>query len=97
MRLLLDAAGHYQCLSEISLYMTRRMRQRHEHLLVQAFIVTNIVFDDRVAAGKAAFIAQPPETVGAVLASGTPIPLKLAVDEGEAPSSLGRRTAAWRR
>ncbi len=38
--------------------MARRLRQRHEHLPVTAFIAPHVVLDDRVAAGEAVLLLQ---------------------------------------
>src|SRR5690606_6653642 len=58
-RLLLNTADPDQGFTEVGLSVARRMRQRHEHLLATSFPLPDVVFDDRIAAGEAAFIAKP--------------------------------------
>ena len=60
-RLLLDAADHHRRLTEVCLRVSGRMSQRHEHLLAALIPPAHIILDDRVAAGKTAFVAQPVE------------------------------------
>ena len=64
--------------------MSRRVRQRHEHLAPAAFALPHVVLDDRVAAGEAVLVAQPLEhPLGRVplLAVNPAIPLQPAVDD----------------
>ncbi len=61
MRLLLHAANHHHRLAEIGLRMARWMSQWHKHLLATLIPLTNIVLDDRVAAGEPAFVTKPVE------------------------------------
>ena len=61
MRLLLDAADDDHRLAEIGLGMTRRMRQRHEHLPAAPFALAHVILDDRVAAGEPVLVPQPLE------------------------------------
>jgi hypothetical protein len=54
-RLLLNATDHKQSFAEVGLSMARRMAQRHRHLFIATLFTANVVFDDRVSAGKSAF------------------------------------------
>ena len=47
--------------AKVGLCMAGRMRQRNKHFLATPLALTNIVLDDRVAAGEAAFLTQPVE------------------------------------
>ena len=58
-RLLLHPADHHQCLAEIGLRVSRRMSQRHEHLLATLIALAHVILDDRVAAGEAALLTKP--------------------------------------
>ena len=53
MGLLLDPADDDGCFTEIRLGLSRRMGQRHKHLLAPPFALPDIILDDRVAAGEA--------------------------------------------
>ncbi|EFO29951.1 hypothetical protein TRICHSKD4_5791 [Roseibium sp. TrichSKD4] len=57
-RLLFDPANDNQRFAKVSLAMPWRMAQRHKHLPRAALLRTHIVFDNRIAAIKPAFIAQ---------------------------------------
>ena len=48
-----------QSFTEVGLSVTRRMRQRHEHLLATPFTFPDVILDDRVTANKPAFLAKP--------------------------------------
>ena len=61
MRLLLDTADDDHGLAEVSLRMSRRMRQRHEHLAAPPIALPHVILHDRVAAGEPVFIAKPLE------------------------------------
>ena len=39
---------HRPCLAEIRLRMSRRMRQRHEHLAAPPLALAHVILDDRV-------------------------------------------------
>ena len=61
MRLLLDAADEDRGFAKVGLGMTRRMRQRHEHLAAAPFALPHVILHDRVAAGEPVLVAQPLE------------------------------------
>ena len=58
-RLLLNTTDPDQGLAEVGLSVARRMRQRHEHLLTASAPLSQVILDDLVAAGEAAFLAKP--------------------------------------
>ena len=51
--LLLDTPDHRHRLAEVDLGVAGRMGERHEHLLGAGMLLAQVIFDDRVAAGKA--------------------------------------------
>ena len=51
--LLLDTPDHRHRLAEVDLGVAGRMGERHEHLLDAGMLLAQVIFDDRVAAGKA--------------------------------------------
>ena len=61
MRFALLAADDNDRFAEIGLCVAGRMSQRHEHLLSAALPFTDVVLDDRVAAGEAVLVAQAVE------------------------------------
>ena len=66
-RLLLDACNHHQRFAEIGLCISRRMRQRHEHLLVLQPRLAHVILHHRVAASKGVLGLQPvPDPLGRV-------------------------------
>lgn len=82
--LLLNASDPDQGLAEVGLCLARRMRQRHEHLLAPPFTFPDVVLDDRIAAGEAAFLAKPVEhPLGRMplLARHGPVRLQPALDD----------------
>lgn len=58
-RLLLYPTNDNQRFAKIRLPIPRRMAQRHKHLLADALPGTHIVFYNRIATIKPAFVAQP--------------------------------------
>src|SRR6056297_1764422 len=73
---LLDAADYNKRFTKIGLCMTRRMAQRHEHLLAGPLPVSNVILDDGVAAIKTALVPQPLENTlcsVALLARAAPV------------------------
>jgi len=54
-------ADHAERLAKVDLSMTRRMRQRHEHLPHPSLLLADVVGDDRQFAREAMFVAQPLE------------------------------------
>ena len=52
-RFLLDSCDHHQRFAEIRLCISRRMRQRHEHLFVLQPRLAHVILHDRVAAAVA--------------------------------------------
>ena len=59
--LLLHAADDHQGLPEVALGVSRRMGQRHEHLLGLAAMLPHVVLDDGVLAVKPVLVPQPLE------------------------------------
>ena len=57
--LALDTTNHCKCLTKVSLGMTRRMRQGHEHLPLTLSGRKDVVLHDREAAGEIMLIAKP--------------------------------------
>lgn len=92
MRLLLDAADHHHGLAEISLPMSWRMRQRHEHLLATLIPLAHVIPDDRVAAGEPALVSKPVKhSLGrmALLARNLHVPIKPMIDRRNERIQLG--------
>jgi len=58
-RLLFDPTDGHQCFAKIGLRMTRCMRKQHEHLPATPLMLTHVILDDRIAAGKTVFVPQP--------------------------------------
>jgi hypothetical protein len=58
-RLLLDAADHYQRFAEIGLCISRRMGERHEHFLVPQARLAHVILHHRVAAAESVLSFQP--------------------------------------
>ena len=85
-RLLLNTTDPDQGLAEVGLCLARRMRQRHEHLLAPPLTFPNVVFDDRIAAGKPTLIAKPVEDAlrrMPLLARHRPVRFQPALDDGD--------------
>ena len=59
--LLFLAPDHRRRLAEVDLGMTRRVRQRHEHLPRPPPALAHVVLDDRVAAREPVLLPQPVE------------------------------------
>lgn len=92
MGFLLHAPDDHQGLAKIRLRIARRMRQRDEHLLQALLPFAHIVLDDRVAAGKFAFIAQAVEYVPGrvpLLARHLQIVIQPLIDGGDKRIQLG--------
>ena len=67
MRLLRDATDDDHGFAKIGLRMARCMRQRHEHLAPQPFMLTQVILHDGIAANEPVLIPQPFEnTLGGV-------------------------------
>ena len=58
MDLPLHSAYDSQCLSEVALRVSGRMRERHEHLTCPAAALSDVVLDDRVPAVEAVLVPQ---------------------------------------
>ena len=58
-QLAFDAANHADCLTEIDLGMTRRMRQWNKDLARPSLLLPHVIGDDRDAAGKPVFVPEP--------------------------------------
>ena len=56
--LLLNAADDHHCLAEVALGVTRRVGQRHEHLLGPPAMLSHIILDDSVATVKAVLLPE---------------------------------------
>lgn len=54
-RLLFNATDRNQSFAEVCLSMACRMAQLHKHFFIATLFTENVVFDDRVSAGKSAF------------------------------------------
>ena len=103
-RLLFNAADHHHGLAKVSLRMTRRMAQRHEHLATPALLFAHVILDDPIAAREAMLVAEPlKDPLGrmALLAVPSLILDQPLVDDGGKSVQLGpldrRRPAVARR
>src|SRR5436309_15117215 len=66
-RLLLLAGDHRQGFSEISLRVSRRMNQRHKHLLVPEPRLAHVILHHGIAAAESVLSLQPvPDALGSV-------------------------------
>src|SRR5450755_2460997 len=61
MRLLLHSGHHHQRLTEVSLCLACRVRQRNEHLLATQLLPMHVVLHDRVAAREPMLFSEPLE------------------------------------
>jgi hypothetical protein len=92
MQLAFDAANHTKRFTEIHLGVTRRMRQRHEHLAVPALLLPHVIGDNRDAAGEPVLVPKPlmdPLGSMALLLQPAFVVLQDLVDDGNERIKLG--------